>query len=651
MRQFIMGTLLFALLPFYALAQSPENATYSHHTYDWAKDPVLHSAETAKQTTAAIIIKDKRIIEYAYGDDGLYCYKTIHRIVRVNDDAAVENFNKVFVPMNEVVDFVELKARAITPDGKVISLNRDNIKELENVGDMGGFKIFAIEGVEKGGEVEYFYTTLSEAGDLQGSEIIQNDTPIQTASLDIISPYNLLFAAKSYNGFPQLAESLSPDSLNVLSATLDNIEPLLEEQYANYRANLMQVNYKMAKNRKMPDFPQLHTWNKAALTFSGLTYQYDKTAQKSIAKLLKNLKISRLKSDFEKVKAIENYLKNNIAIEQAGGAELYDVAQILNNKYASEMGMARVYAALFQEANIPSEVVITCERTRATFDRDFESWHSLTDILFYLPQLKGYLSPDLRHLRCGMPAYQYGGNYGLFITPNGKHRLQKIEFPPAKDNMNLIDATVHIPDNFEATMSMTQSWTGYRAAEFRAIYEFQKDDFMKDRLKSEVEDAEVLSLQLKNEKISDSANPLLSLSASGEVKAHALIEKAGNSYLFKIGEIIGTQVEMYQNHERQQPIEMPYPIFYRRIIKFTIPEGYELKGAEDIKIDKSVVENGKIVNRFLSNYTMKGREVTVAADEYYEVVSLPKEQYESFRSVINAAADFNKVVLVFEKAQ
>jgi hypothetical protein len=644
MKSFFCCFLLTAI-PFIASAQG------SYQNYDWATQPTLHPIPALVQGNSAIIIKDVHVLEYTYGkeDEALYCYKTTHRIVRVNDDAAVEGFNKVFVPMNDVVDFTTLKARAITPSGKVVELNRDNIKELENVGDIGALKIFAIEGVEKGGEVEYLYTTKIAVSEPYGSEIIQSDVPVLLASMKIISPANLEFEAKGYNGFPDFKAELTPDSLRILSASLENIAPLLEEQYANYRANLMQVNYKIAYNNGGGKVSKrLYNWNMAAVSFGELVYGYNDEAKKKVNKILKSLKISKLK-DSDKIIAIENYLKTNIAIEQASGNEFRNVEEILVNKHANELGIVRVYAAFLEEAHIPNEILVTCERSRANFDKDFEAWNQFTDILFYFPANKTYLSPAQRHFRCGMAPYQFGGNYGLFINRMGINRVKKIEFSPAQNNMNLLEATLKFDNNFAATMTSKQSWTGYRAAEFRAIYEFQQDDFVKDRLKSEIEDAEVKTFSVKNGKINDSSQPNLPFAIEGELDVASLVEKAGNNYLFKIGEIIGAQVEMYQEHARQQPIDMQYPIFYRRIIQFNIPQGYVLKGADDIKIDKSVLENDQITSRFISDYVVKGNQVTVTADEFYENVSLPPSLYEPFRSVINAAADFNKVVLVFEK--
>ena len=45
----------------------------------------------------------------------------------------------------------------------------------------------------------------------------------------------------------------------------------------------------------------------------------------------------------------------------------------------------------------------------------------------------------------------------------------------------------------------------------------------------------------------------------------------------------------------------------------------------------------------------QGQQVTVTISENYRQVRWPKSDFEAFRAVVNAAANFNKVVLVLEK--
>lgn len=94
---------------------------------------------------------------------------------------------------------------------------------------------------------------------------------------------------------------------------------------------------------------------------------------------------------------------------------------------------------------------------------------------------------------------------------------------------------------------------------------------------------------------------------------------------------------------------MNYGKNYMRVITFKIPQGFKLSNAEKLNMD--IFHKDKKGNRdmaFRSWYEIKGDDVTVYVEEYYKAFSLPVEEYEPFKAVINASADFNKIVLLFE---
>lgn len=640
--------LLFVLLS--GLGAIIAQPAYTHHTYNWAENPTLFPVSDAELTESAVIIKDKHIIEYAYDpqSDTLFVYETSHKIVRVNDDKGVEDFNKVYVPMRDVAAFTELKARAINKDGKVVELNKNNIKEIKDAEDYGSLKIFAIEGVEKGGEVEYFYTTKSVVTDPYGREYMQTDTKIKEASISIISPPNLIFEAKGYNGFPQLTLE-ETDTLRTLSATATEVPALMQEEYSTYRANLMKVDYKITYNTGALKLNRLYSWQSAAQNFSDLIYTYTPAEQKLVQAALKKLKLKKL-STGQQIAKIEQYIKTNFSLENGSGPDYTALSRILVNRYANELGFSRLFAAFVTEANISHELVITSDRNNSRFDKDFESWNNFTDILFYFPQTDKYVSAPMIQFRYGAAPYQFANNYGLFIGKKAESgEVKFIPMPKAEYSANNIDANITFDDAFMPTVAVRHGWTGYRASEYRIINQFQKDAFIQAIVLSGMEDAQRKNTDVFNPEMEYSAFPDKEFYLSSTLVVPSLTEKAGKNYLFKIGNIIGPQVELYQEHARQNNIDMDYPVYYRRTLTFTVPDGYVVKGLEDSIIDKYVESNGQKTNRFVSGYMVNGKQVTITAEEYYQNTSLPKEEYEPFRRVINAAADFNKVVLVFEK--
>ena len=84
-------------------------------------------------------------------------------------------------------------------------------------------------------------------------------------------------------------------------------------------------------------------------------------------------------------------------------------------------------------------------------------------------------------------------------------------------------------------------------------------------------------------------------------------------------------------------------------IKIAIPEGYKITNLEDLNMDVFSENGDEKTMEFTCAYEVNGNILTVTCNEYYNEIRIPLSRYEEFRSVINAAADFNKITLVFEK--
>ncbi len=60
------------------------------------------------------------MFEYAYdSNDELCLYETRHVITHINSDKGVETKNKMYLSTNNIIEMIDLKARCITPSGKI----------------------------------------------------------------------------------------------------------------------------------------------------------------------------------------------------------------------------------------------------------------------------------------------------------------------------------------------------------------------------------------------------------------------------------------------------------------------------------------------------------------------------------------------------
>ncbi len=640
--------LIILLAAFFATSvYASPNGGYTQH--DWDSLVTLSTLTDAEAADNAIILLDTRILEYTPSSEegDFFMYITRHKRIRVNNDNGVDEFNKVFVPIREDDEVITLKARSIAKDGTVKVLNEESIKNLENYEDYGSFALFAIEGVEKGGEIEYIYT-IKRTAEIFGRETYQSNVKIKEANFTLITTDELKFGTYGYNGFPT-GEFVKDGERYTLNIKVENMPALYEEEYSATDACKQRLAYKLIG--RGGESTRLYTWNDAALRYLSTMYGYE--TDFDAANFIKGIKAHKLKTEEEKILAIEKYLKTNIAIKEESGPGLSDPSAIVARRYGNETGMTRIYAMCLNELGVRHQLVVTCNRNDNKFVAEFEDYYNLDEYLFYFPETKKYLSPSNINLRLGAAPSYLAGNNGLFVTvPYGFGQVREIQPMKYDENTVKLDAEILFDKNMEyVTVKKRQSWTGHTAYIYRFNFEYADDEnkelFIRELMASGLDDAVIKSKTTVNDDIEANATAT-PLELNGEYTCGSLLENAGSSYILNVGDIIGPQSELYQDHERQTDISFPYPKEYLHHIYFTIPAGYTVKGLDDAKITKKLESKGETLASFTSTYTQKGNVVEINVHEFYAVADIPKEFYEGFRSVINAASDFQKVALVLE---
>lgn len=651
-KSFLIGLLL-SSYSFVLLAN-----TFEYENYNWEEKRTMMRIASADEKEEALLLKDKRGIEYIYNAQGApECYKLIHKIIRVNTDQALESFNKVYISMQEVINIVDLKVRVITKEGKVIVLNKENIKEVENLENAGAYKIFAIEGAEKNCEIEYFYI-LHTAPSFYSREIFQSSIIARNVDFELISPINLRFISKSYNGLP---EAIAKDSTNTekryIGFSVKEIPALHKEEFSTYNANKMRINYKLDANGKT----KLFRWStEAQANYDRVYYWQNQKALKPVEKMLKTIGITKTNTEEEKVIMIEHYIKNNILINDNVDKEGFFIESILDKKVASKFGMLRLMAAALTKAGIKHQLVITSDRNEEKFDPTFEYLGFLDNYLIYIESLDQYIAPYEYAYRYPFFPHYWSNNYGMYLNPvtTGKKSIAVdiIKFIPASNyqlsyHNHYLDIRFQ-PDLEAVNIKYKTTMSGHTAVALQPYLRLLTDEKRKEigesLVKSSAEDGKVSNLQILHDEMNGQV-PLLPLEINAEMVSSAVVEKAGAKYLLKVGELIGRQSELYQNTKRQQEVENSHNHGYLREITLNIPAGYKVSNLTDLHMEVFYEDKGERTMAFTSNYAIEGNKVKITVHEYYKNIIYPLSIFENFRKVINAAADFNKITLVLEK--
>ncbi|QHI35838.1 hypothetical protein IMCC3317_11860 [Kordia antarctica] len=614
--------------------------------YDWEKNPKLHKLSDTEANESSIAIVEKYMVEYfepKFGND-VKKFETNHTITRVHDEKGIKTHNTVYISMYNVIDIVDIKARTITPNGKVTLLNKDNIKEVKNVEEYGDFKIFAIEGAEKDSEIEVLYTLEKEYSAF-GRETLQKSYPIKKLEYDFIIG-DLPGRIKAYNANAEFAEKTYNKRAGK-QLVLENIVPMMEEEYATPDANKTYIAFQcFGPGTNVTDSM---LWNNVVTNITdGL---FPETINPEIAKIIESILKDQKTDDYTKAYLIDDYVKKNYTIVKNNNEQLSDIDYIIKNKSASDLGIIKIYAHLLKAADVEYMPVITSNVYEHKFDSEFFNPSALREFLIYIPETFNYISPNRIDYRLSEIPPNILGNKGIFVNDELKYSFYKISQKNPDYSRIVRNMKITFEDDMEyVKIDQEQEYYGHWAMSNRAFLNLAQDQTIKEiedyLTGSGIEDKVVKTYVTENKDMLqlEYNKPFL---VQTVITSESLLEEAGDSYIFQVGKVIGTQSELYQETKRVNPIQMQYPNKYNYEIVITIPDGYTVEGLESLIIKKELLDaDGDQKCKFESNYTLVRNKLTIVIEEFYKEYEYDISEYEGFRTVINAASDFNKAAIL-----
>ena len=624
-----------------------------YESYNWEITPSYQIEESDNDMVA---IKDKVVTEFIFEDQNLIEYYLEHKVLWLNSDDRIEEYTKVYLPIANDASQVVINVRIIKKTGEIIVLDKSRI--LRSEGDETGrdFNYFSIDDVEKGSIIEYYYV-IKRRPKFQGAMVdIESDYDKQTVEFDLYAPSNLRFSFKSFNLETTVKKIESFKEKTHWKFLAKDIKAVNKEEKAPYNAAIGFIMYKLHENTANNAI--ITSYNNVAQNLFDFYYStYSKLEKKLINKFAKNFKFDDGLRDENKARIIDLFIKENIYISENDSENLTNV---LKTKTANETGVIKLYIALFEKFDVTHEMVLTSNRLQLKFDKDFEATNFLQEFLFYFPASKKYLSPSKFGTRFGFPPPYFMNNFGLFVTGydiNGKRKafseVKFIEGIPASlssDEM-LIEVNFNTKDLTKNTIALERKLNGYYAMNLHPFMNLIQPNRINEVIdqyfvQNSDKNAKVLKREFINEDPSlFGVKPFV---VKFDISSEYFVEKKGDKYLFKLGDLIGPQMEMQQEKKRILPLEAEFNRSYYRTIKIHIPEGYQISNLEDIIIKNSYTTKDKELFIFDSYYTLEGNVLTVTADEHYRETFVAPEIFEAYRTVINSAADFNKVTLVLE---
>lgn len=630
---------------------------------NWGQNEKLYSVSDSEAKEPAIVIDETRadFIELPKIENSKTLeinYRMYYKRIHINEDKSVQTFNKLYLQVRSEDDLVDLRAHTISATGKISKeFNEKDMKLTEEDGKK--FLILAIDGAEKGGEVEYFYIT-RRGVQSTGSINVQGNTFIRNYSYTLRVPEHVEFLFKGYNGCPEAKDENKGD-YNYYRINVKEVPVLNKESFQHYDSELMRAEFLLAYFKSTGKVRQNTYADFSKNVYKNLMKDQKETL-KEIKKLSKKLKLEEITDNETKIRTIENWIKSNIIYSE--DVSYTKMSDVIKNKYTSEWGLLKLYAHLFEYNDIKYQIWVTCDRDSKEFDEDFESYNFLEDFYFYFPKVKKFI--DFKNIawRLGIPPSAILGQKAMQIkvvdlgngVMSSKYTVGIAKTPSCDITNNVLKLDITLDASMNSSTikyhSEQSGYENYLKGIFTLITDEEKrKEILEEQVKRASKDAVVTKIKTKYTDINDHETVEKPVIVDAQLEVSKIIESAGEKTILKIGELIGEQSELYSDKPRQSKIVNFYPHMYTRIIVVHVPDGYTVKGLEKFVI-KNLYQNpnGETTDSigFESNYLLDGNTLTITCTEYYGFLEWPKEKYEQYRTVINSAADFNKLSIIFD---
>ena len=599
---------------------------------------------------SATILEDNRLINY-YGD---YRIVKKHRITYIKTQEGLSDNNKVVAYVPPQGRIVQIKARSISPTGEVVELNQDNIKEMEGYEGRGNLKLFAIEGAQVGGQIEYTYSVRSPMYD-SGKELLSMDYRTNHACILLRFDNRLEFDSRSFNWTTHKTKKNTEHKY-----IYKDILPIAKEEYATPRANRVSVEYKLIKSTYYT--APFYNYSTVLKKFNQDFFVFTTKEQNKIKAALKGY-IGKRDGSEEAIRALAVFLKKKFQYKEDYSKSAYsEMLLVLKSGIGNDQGLIKLYCAALTHLGVKYQVHVTANKYDNRLDQEYCSRSSLNEFVIYFPQYDTYLYPASPLAHYGIAPSWVVGNTALVVKKNASipNFKEVSSRPPAENKTHVaMQVAMDLAAN-NATFNLKVTGTGQQARIYnRAIYYADTEDKIKKNLEGYVTwrypNGEILDIsRIDAEKWGDIGaceDYACARAYTAKVKSNSFYEKAGNNLLLQVGSLIGPQTEMYSEIDRVQPLTTAHNKSYAYEIRIKIPEGYSYEGAKNVALNYECLddENERIA-AFTSSVKVEDNTVIIDIYEFYARVNVDKKYYEDYRQVVNSAADFNKGVVLLKKS-
>ena len=617
--------------------------------YNWEKEPNIVDIAVDNINDSSVGIFEKTIVEFISGkfSNTIIKYETHHYQIKVLNDKGISRHSNIIIPMDEVINLVDIKVRIVNKNGELNEFDSKTISELDDFESSANFKTFHLAGVKNNSTIEVLYT-LEKKYNIHGNKILQKSYSIKKSEFLLI-PGPTEGIIKTYGVDSKVKDTLiKTHPIKIIE--INDIPSIIDEEYATAIANRQRLSFQCP----LPDdnMNQEDYWENIVSNISPI--MFPKNIHPKIFETSSELIQKNEKNVYNIANKIDDYIKNHFTISENNNASLNNIDYILTNKISNDFSIIQVYTQLLTAAGVNYEIVITANRYYNRFDSEFFDPNMLREFLIYFPEEKKYIAPNRLEYRIGEAPFDLLGNYGIYIDRLLNFYFSEIIQSDKSYSRIKRNITLDFERKFKKVIiDEYQEYSGHWATNNRSMLNFSDEKGLaafEDYLTATgIANKKVLNYDIINGELFQK-NYKTPFIVNSKISTESLTAKIKNKYQVKIGNVIGMQSQLYEDIDRFHPIEITYPNQYDYRIVVKIPKGYIIEGLEGLIFNKNYISlMGNKICKFESNYEINENELVISIQEFYKNLRYQKNRYNEFRDVINSAADFYNTSIKFIK--
>lgn len=557
-----------------------------------ATEPRIDSNYHSEFTYRSITVDDREMF---------YSVHRFHNRIKLFDDAAVKEWDKVDIEYFEGMRVTRIKARVIYPDLTVAELtSRDVVKRkiFKNDSFSGYAKSFSFPGLKPGCIIEYSWKTSIDAWFKGVTLDLLSDHP--TWRYDVmIKPYRGLAASvRSYNGgskwekssrgFQTFAKDLPAKSdvpyvgpyrdfePFVLVEYSSEIKALGVEKYWNYRAGRLDnvndelITPKASKIKKL-----------AASLFAGTGLNDEKVQRAYDYCTTEILNISEPNTVYTE-EEIEELKKNE------------SPSQTLKNGYGTAFDINSLFASILAAGGFQVSLAEVEDRDSCTYFEGKLGSFNLSDwaVAVLVNNEFQYFDPGSSYLPCGVLNSENAGADAILIK--GKFYRDEVT-PEVAEGFSKISrvAEVQVDEYGDLIGSIAIKYDGYPGVAMKRTFSGQTHDeietfVLEKHWQSRLPRTEIDNFRIKNEDFREKG-----LIVRFDIKVPGYADVAGDRLVLNPSLFQEGASPVFTDDTREVPIGFPYRSRVIDKVTMGVPEGFTYEASAGTTAE----QDGVIVSR------------------------------------------------------